>query len=97
MTEVAVCPFAPVGERVILQLEQVGDRTASGLLYVPDTAKDAPQFATVVALGDAVEEPIAVGDKVVFGKYSAASFKHEGEEYYVIRSEEILAVLKSND
>jgi chaperonin GroES len=66
----------------------------SGLIHIPDSAVDAPQYATVLALGDLVTADLEVGDEVSFGKYSGHILKRNNKEYLVIMESDILAKVK---
>lgn len=86
------CPFVPIGENVILEMiEQSKQR---GLIHIPDSAVDAPQYAIVLALGDMVVADIEVGDEVSFGKYSGNILKRDNKEYLVIQADDILAKVR---
>ena len=75
--------------------------TASGGIIIPDTAKEKPQQGEVMAVGDGklledgTRAPIdvKVGDHILFGKYAGSDIKIEGDEYLIVREEEILGVL----
>lgn len=92
----------PLGDRVVVKVvEVVEEKTKSGL-YVPDTAKEKPQEADVLAVGpgalteEGVRLPmdVAVGDKVIFSKYGGTEVKVDGEEYLVLSSRDILAKMQ---
>jgi chaperonin GroES len=92
----------PLGDRIVVKVvEVVEEKTKSGL-YVPDTAKEKPQEADVLAVGpgaltdDGKRLPIdvAVGDKVIFSKYAGTEVKLDGEEYLVLSSRDILAKIQ---
>lgn len=82
----------PLAEYVVAQQEEAETKTASGI-YLPDKAAEKPKIAKVVAVGKKVQE-VKVGDKIVFGGYSHADIKVEGEEYLLIKEEDIYAVIK---
>jgi len=89
----------PLGNRVLLELVEEETTTPSGIV-LPDSAKEKPQFATVVAVGEGKlldsgkRSPIevSVGDKVLFEKYSGNEVKYEGTEYLVVKDTDIIAV-----
>ena len=72
-----------------------------GGLYIPDTAKEKPQQAEVIAVGDGrlletgerVAPDVKSGDRILFGKYSGSEIKVDGEEYLILREDEILGVI----
>lgn len=84
----------PLGERVILQKVEVESKTKSGII-LPDEAKEKPQYAEVIALGDAIDsDSIALKSKVVYKKYSGTDITLEGQDYIIIELEDILAVIE---
>lgn len=84
-------PITPLADRVIAQREAAEAKTASGL-YLPDNAKEKPAHATVRAVGPKVKD-VKVGDQVVFREYSTSDLKINGEEYLIVKEEDILAKL----
>ena len=90
----------PLADRVIVKRIEEGEQKV-GAIIVPDSAKEKPQQGEVVAVGkgkadkDGKVTPLDVkaGDKILFGKYSGQEIKLEGEEYLIMREEEILGVL----
>jgi chaperonin GroES len=94
--------ITPLGDRILLKpisLEEAST-TASGII-IPDTVnKEKPEQGTVIAVGEGrwesgkrVPMNIKVGDKVVFSRYGYEEVKYEGEEYYILKEENILAVI----
>lgn len=92
----------PLGDRIVVRALEAEEKTKSGLI-VPDSAKEKPQEAKVVAVGtgrlldDGVVKPLEVknGDRVLYGKYSGTEVTVNGEEYLIIREEDVLAVVKT--
>jgi chaperonin GroES len=90
----------PLEDRLVVQAAEAEQTTASGLV-IPDTAKEKPQEGTVVAIGpgriddngNRVPLDIEVGDKVLFSKYGGTEVKHGGEEYLILSSRDVLAVV----
>ena len=90
----------PLGDRVIIELVQSEEKTASGIV-LPDTAKEKPQEGKVVAVGtgrvldngERVALEVAVGDSIIFSKYAGTEVKYEGTEYLILRESDILAVI----
>lgn len=90
----------PLYDRILVKRLQEQDKTAGGL-YIPDTAKEKPIEARVVAVGSgklledgSVRKPeVKAGDKVLFAKYSGTEVKIDGEEHLIMREEDLLAVL----
>ena len=84
----------PLGARVLVKITPEETTTKSGLV-LPDTAKEKPQRGEVVAIGDDEEMiNVAVGDMVLFPKYTGTEFKIEDEDYLVIESGDLLAIIK---
>ena len=90
----------PVGDRVVVKPAAKEEVTKSGIV-IPDTAKEKPQEGTVIAVGNGRlldngdRSPIDVqkGDRVLFAKYGGTEFKLEGEEYLVLKENDILAIV----
>jgi len=82
----------PLNENVILDLnnEKGEQRTASGII-IPDTAKEKPQIARVVAIGNIENPAISIGDSVLFKKYSGTELDYEGQKLLVIPYADLLA------
>ncbi|MGQ9904324.1 MAG: co-chaperone GroES [Anaerolineae bacterium] len=79
----------PLGARVLIKPLEAENRTASGIL-LPETAKEKPQMGEVIAIGDDENIKVQVGDKVLFAKYTGTEIKHEGVDYVVMDSNDIL-------
>ncbi len=85
----------PLGSRVLVRLLPEESVTKSGL-YVPDTAKEKPQRGEVVSIGDDTETiKVAVGDRVLFAKYTGTEIKVGGEEHLIIESNDLLAIIRA--
>ena len=90
----------PLHDRVIVQRLEEGEQKVGGII-IPDTAKEKPQQAEVVAVGsgrvleNGQREPLAVkaGDKVLVGKWSGTEVKLDGTEYLIVKEDEILGIL----
>ncbi len=91
----------PLADRVIVEPLEGEEKTASGLL-LPETAKEKPQEGLILAIGPGrwdeegkkrVEMEVAIGDKVVFAKYSGSEFKLDEKKYLIMSEKDILAVL----
>lgn len=88
----------PLGDRVLVKQD---DEVTEGGIYIPDTAKEAPQWGTIVRTGKgkATEDgkilPLSVkeGDKVIFGKYSGTKVKVDSDELLFMREDDIMAVV----
>jgi chaperonin GroES len=92
--------FRPLHDRVLAQRIEEGEEKIGGIV-IPDTAKEKPQKAKVVAVGEGkvlkdgkrAALDVKAGDEVLVGKWSGTEVKIDGEEYLVLREDEILAVL----
>jgi chaperonin GroES len=91
----------PLRDRVVVKRLEEGEQKVGGII-IPDTAKEKPQQAKVVAIGNGrvtdkgkvVPLEVKVGDTVLFGKYSGTEIKLEGADYLIVREEEILAIIE---
>ena len=84
-------PIIPMADRVVLVREKPQDKTANGL-YLPDTAKEKPTTAKVIAIGSSVKD-VVVSDQVVYKEYSTTELKIDNVEYLILKEEDILAKL----
>ena len=91
----------PLHDRVIVSRIEEGEQKVGGII-IPDSAKEKPQQGKVIAVGLGKKEknervPLDVkeGDTVLFGKYSGQEIKIDGEDYLIMREDEILAILES--
>ena len=85
----------PLADRVIVEPAAAEEKTSFGII-IPDTAKEKPQRGIVVAVGAGKkDEPmtVAVGDTVLYGKYSGTEIAVEGKDYLIMRESDIFAVL----
>ena len=90
----------PLGDRVVIKRLEAEDTTKSGII-VTGTAKERPQEAEVVAVGPGAivdgkrtEMEVKIGDKVLYSKYAGTEVKFEGEEYTILRQDDILAIVE---
>ncbi len=90
----------PLHDRVLAKRSEEGEQVRGGII-IPDTAKEKPQEAEIIAVGpgkvqeDGKRAPMDVkaGDKVLIGKYSGSEIKIDDEDYVILREDEILAVV----
>jgi chaperonin GroES len=90
----------PLHDRIIVSRLEEGEQKIGGII-IPDTAKEKPQQGKVVAVGkgkikdDGTVLPLDVkaGDTILFGKYSGQDIKIDGEEYLIMREDEVLAIV----
>jgi chaperonin GroES len=93
----------PLHDRIIVERIEESEQKVGGII-IPDTAKEKPQQGKVIAAGagkakdDGKRIPLDVqtGDLILFGKYSGQEIKLDGEEYLIMREDEVLAVIESN-
>ena len=83
----------PLGARALVKMVEGEEQTASGIV-LPDTAREKPQMAEVVAVGDSDEVKVSVGDVVVLAKYSGAEVKVQREEHLIVDAEDVLGRLE---
>lgn len=90
----------PLGDRVLVQRLDGEEKSAGGII-IPDSAKEKPQQGKIIAVGNGktfengTTKPldVKVGDKVLFSKYSGSEIKLDGEEFLIVREDDILGVL----
>jgi chaperonin GroES len=90
----------PLHDRLIIQRLEEGEQKVGGII-IPDTAKEKPQQGKVIAVGngktkdDGKRLPLDVkaGDRILFGKYSGQEIKLDGEEYLIMREDDVLAII----
>jgi len=93
----------PLHDRVIVQRLDEGEQTFGGII-IPDSAKEKPQRGKVIAAGngkvsdDGTRVPLDIkaGDVILFGKYTSQEVKLDGEEYLIMREDEVLAVIDAD-
>ena len=93
--------FRPLHDRVVVKRLDAEEKTAGGII-IPDTAQEKPMEGEIVAVGpgarseDGKIHPLDVkaGDRVLFGKWSGTEIKLDGEEFLIMREEEVLGILK---
>ena len=91
----------PLHDRIIIQRLEEGEQKVGGII-IPDTAKEKPQQGKVIAAGsgktkdDGKRIPLDVtaGDTILFGKYSGQEIKLDGEEYLIMKEDEVLAIVE---
>jgi chaperonin GroES len=93
--------FRPLYDRVLVKRLVSEERTASGLV-IPESAKEKPQQAKVIAVGqgrlskknDLIPLTVKAGDTILFGKYTGDEIKVDGEEHLILREQDILAIVE---
>lgn len=92
----------PLYDRIVVKRLEEKEQMQGGL-YIPDTAKEKPQEGEVVAVGKGkrledgkvIALDVSVGDRILFGKYSGSDIKLDGEEYLIMREDEVLGILEA--
>ena len=93
----------PLHDRIIVRRLEEGEQKVGGII-IPDTAKEKPQQGTVIAAGngkvneDGKQIPLDVkaGDRILFGKYAGQEIKLDGEEYFIMKEDDVLAVIEGH-
>ncbi len=91
----------PLQDRILVQRIEEEERTKGGII-IPDTAKEKPAEGKVAAVGNGkvgedgkrIKLEIKKGDRILFGKYSGTEVKIEGEEYLIMREDDVLGVIE---
>src|SRR5512134_653699 len=92
----------PLHDRIVVRRLEEGEQNIGGII-IPDTAKEKPQRGTVIAVGSGtvrnggtrIPLDVKAGDVILFGKYTSQEIKLDGEEYLIMREDEVLAVVES--
>jgi chaperonin GroES len=93
--------FRPLGDRVLVRRVEEEEKTKGGII-IPDTAKEKPQEGEVLAAGPGARDEsgkihpldVAVGDRILFGKWSGTEVKLDGEDLLIMKESDILGVLE---
>jgi len=94
----------PLHDRILIQRLEEGEQKVGGII-IPDTAKEKPQQGKVIAAGtgkvkdDGTRQvpDVKAGDRILFGKYSGQEIKLDGEDYIIMREDEVLGVIEGGD
>jgi chaperonin GroES len=100
-TATATTTFTPLHDRILVRRIEESDTVRGGII-IPDSAKEKPQEGEVISVGKGKSNdegkvfPLDVkkGDRILFGKYSGTEIRIDGEEYLIMREEEVLGILK---
>ena len=92
----------PLHDRILVKREDDSGEEKIGGIIIPDTAKEKPQRGKVVAAGNGkvaddgkrISLDVKTGDRILFGKYSGNEVKIDGEDYLILREEDVLAILE---
>lgn len=93
----------PLGDRILVERVEKGNETTKGGIIIPDSAKEKPQEAKVIAVGNGKifdngqQKALDVkpGDRILFSKYSGSEVKIDGEEFLIIREDDVLGVIQN--
>ena len=96
--------FRPLHDRVLLRRIEEGETVRGGII-IPDSAKEKPQQGEAIAVGNGkvldngtrIPLEVHAGDRVLFGKYAGNEIKLDGDEYLILKEDEILAILDSKN
>ena len=94
----------PLHDRILIQRLEEGEQKVGGII-IPDTAKEKPQQGKVIAAGtgkvrdDGTRQlpDVKAGDRILFGKYSGQEIKLDGEDYLIMREDEVLGVIEGGN
>jgi chaperonin GroES len=97
----ATTTFTPLHDRILVRRTEESETIRGGII-IPDSAKEKPQQGEVISVGKGKSNDegkvfpldVKAGDKVLFGKYSGTEIKLDGEEYLIMREEEVLGIVK---
>ncbi len=92
--------FKPLGDKILLKQLEAKEQTKGGIV-LPDTVKEKPQEGKIIAVGEGKKSPegkvvplsLKAGDKVLYGKYSGTEVVIDGEDYLIIREEDVLGII----
>lgn len=85
----------PINDRVVVQPSPAEEKTAGGII-IPDTAKEKPQQGKIIAVGpgkDGIKMTVKKGDTVLYGKYAGQELNYKGDDYLIMREDDILVIL----
>ena len=93
--------FTPLHDRILIRRVEEND-TVHGAIIIPDSAKEKPQKGEVIAVGKGKSNDegkvfpldVKAGDRLLFGKYSGTEIKIDGEEFLIMREEEVLGIIE---
>src|ERR1700733_8071971 len=91
----------PLHDRIIVNRLEEGEQQIGGII-IPDTAKEKPQQGTVIAVGNGkakddgklIPLDVKAGDRILFGKYAGQEIKLDGEEYLIMKEDDVLALIE---
>jgi chaperonin GroES len=86
----------PIEDHVVVKIATAAEEKKIGGIIIPDTAKEKPQIAEIIAVGtdEDLQKIVKVGDKVLYGKYAGTEIELDGEKYLILSKSDILAVVE---
>ena len=86
----------PIEDHIVVKITSQSEEKKIGGIIIPDTAKEKPQMAKVIAVGtdEDLKKAVKVGDNVLYGKYSGTEIELDGEKYLILAKSDILAVVE---
>jgi len=86
----------PIEDHVVVKLNNAAQEKTIGGIIIPDTAKEKPQMAEVIAVGtdEDLQKIVKVGDQVLYGKYAGTEIELDGEKYLILSKSDILAIVE---
>jgi chaperonin GroES len=99
--ELKVASFRPLGDRVLVKRVKEEEKTRGGII-IPDTAQDKPQEGEVIAVGPGTRDEdgerialdVAIGDRILFGKWSGTEVKLDGDDYLIMKESDIMGIVE---
>ena len=86
--------ITPLGDRVLVKIAESEEKTKGGL-YIPQTAQEKTQTGVVSAIGDDKDViKVKKGDKIMYDKYAGTSIKIDGDEYLILKANDIIAIVE---
>lgn len=87
--------FEPLGTRVALKVDEIQNKTASGII-IPDASKEKPSIGTIVAINETTKEDfnVDVGTKIVFGKYAGTELDINNEKLLILEMDEAFGIIR---
>ena len=100
MSNITATQIRPLGDRVLVQRVEAEDKTAGGIL-LPESAKEKPKEGKIIAIGegrtldngDRSTFSVKDGDSILFSSYAGTDVKYQGDEYMIMREDDILAII----
>jgi len=91
-----IMKLKPIEDRVVVKIATAAQEKTIGGIIIPDTAKEKPQVAEIIAVGtdEDLQKIVKVGDKVLYGKYAGTEIELDGIKYLILSKSDILAVVE---